>query len=792
MESMDRKQKQHILDLLYAFRTALEENFINTNFRKMVYTHLIFCDKLCHKYFSASHYAEYSELLKPLIDILLHLDWQNTANEKQNQISKLTAEIISALMEKLQKDKRDIKKEIVFLPYKASMWDCMDTVWQAAYEDKDSCNVHVVPIPYCTLTAEMQVDKWHCEENLPAYVPITHWQDMDLEKLHPDVIVIHNPYDGGNAVTSVDCRYWSTELKKYTDRLIYIPYYTASSLVSPNIIKSPGIANADYVVVDNENVKKQYERCYPVGSYAKDKFVPLGSPKIERALKTTKSDVPLPDEWAKIVGDKPVLLYNTSLGAMLRSSEYVCDKLRYVFKKYKNQRDIAFWWRPHPLMKDTLKSLRPNVYDEYCAIEKEYIQEDWGIYDDTPDMDRAITWGDCYYGDPSGVMNTYVETGKPVVEQCIGYTADNKENMDISVWGKAFCRVGDTVWLVHGKLNILLNYDIATEKLSFVTKLGQDIFVKNQYTEMDCVANKLYIIPGLGKEIICYDIGLEKLTTIDFPKQDEYEGALKFIGALCIKGKIFCIPNMYPYMLCIDGVTGNVEWFIDIEKIKRNAEILPSSYVNDTTVYKNRYLVSVICNTNRILIIDTEDRTCRLVQLGNRTYSSIAIIRERLFVGCAEEDVVCCYCMEDFSLQYIIQTNLHNVYQFDDERLIMDNANLLGWLIVDGDNQVVYSNKDGEPRDKSVMMDNNMRVINAAGQNISIDTNTNRLYIWDKKIAIKLSLRNAEHLDDAIFQGQTVCHEYPGLDIVTMLGNRKQNICTYNNVGEKIYDKLMK
>ena len=39
------------------------------------------------------------------------------------------------------------RREVVFLPYKASMWDSLESVWMAAEEDED-CDAYVVPIPY--------------------------------------------------------------------------------------------------------------------------------------------------------------------------------------------------------------------------------------------------------------------------------------------------------------------------------------------------------------------------------------------------------------------------------------------------------------------------------------------------------------------------------------------------------------------------------------------------------------------------------------------------------------------
>ena len=41
----------------------------------------------------------------------------------------------------------ETKVEVVFFPYKASMWDCMESVWRLLKEDS-AFECHVVPIPY--------------------------------------------------------------------------------------------------------------------------------------------------------------------------------------------------------------------------------------------------------------------------------------------------------------------------------------------------------------------------------------------------------------------------------------------------------------------------------------------------------------------------------------------------------------------------------------------------------------------------------------------------------------------
>ena len=69
------------------------------------------------------------------------------------QLEELTAKkYYKTLEEALIKAENEIarmpvRKEIVFLPYKASMWDSLESVYLAAKAD-ENCDAYVVPIPY--------------------------------------------------------------------------------------------------------------------------------------------------------------------------------------------------------------------------------------------------------------------------------------------------------------------------------------------------------------------------------------------------------------------------------------------------------------------------------------------------------------------------------------------------------------------------------------------------------------------------------------------------------------------
>ena len=63
--------------------------------------------------------------------------------------------------------------------------------------------------------------------------------------------------------------------------------------------------------------------------------------------------------------------------------------------------------------------MKPQLWEEYEKIVKQYKEEGWGIYDDSTDMDRAVVLSDGYYGDSSSVVIVYQKTGKPVMIQSV-------------------------------------------------------------------------------------------------------------------------------------------------------------------------------------------------------------------------------------------------------------------------------------------------------------------------------------------------------------------------------------
>ena len=381
------------------------------------------------------------EFLQSYCDELYEVSLVIAENNEPN-FNKLFKRIALKLKDVLYSIKNDIKvkQEIVFMPYKASMWDALESVWKAADEDPD-CDAYVVPIPYYDRKNDFSFGEMHYEgEDFPDYVPITHYNAYNLETRHPDAIYIHNPYDECNYVTSVDPKFYSSELKNYTDCLIYIPYFVLEEpnpndpLAIKNIAHfatTPGVINAHKVIVQSEAMREVYIKALiekygdtpELRNYFESKIFGTGSPKFDKVCNTKKEDIKIPDEWLKVIQKedgsyKKIILYNTSVSALLQHDKKMLSKIENVLKTfYENRDDVALLWRPHPLIKATIESMRPELWNDYKKIVDKYIDEGWGIYDDTPDLDRAIALSDIYYGDWSSVVQLCLKAEKIVMIQ---------------------------------------------------------------------------------------------------------------------------------------------------------------------------------------------------------------------------------------------------------------------------------------------------------------------------------------------------------------------------------------
>ena len=495
---------------------------------------------------------------------------------RQNHLANVN-KMLKNLRKELIRTENSVKNDIqvrttaVFLPYKASMWDSLESVWKAADEDTN-CDAYVVPIPYFDKNPDGSFREMHYEGNeYPKYVPITSWETYDIAAEHPDVIFIHNPYDEFNHVTSVPPMYYAKELKNFTDLLVYIPYFVMREInpADKESVKNvehfctvPAVVYADKVIVQSKEWRQIYidVMTQTMGNDTRQvwdgKILALGSPKMDKVRTTIREALEIPEEWLKII-EKPdgkwkkIIFYNTSVSALLRHSEKMLEKMKYVFETCKeNRNEVALLWRPHPLIKATIESMRPDLWLEYEKIVKEYIAEGWGIYDDTPDMNRAIQISDAYYGDPSSVVKLYQELNRPIVVQIVD--PEVVQSAADTAYFFNIAHDADKLWFVS-TARYFMSINKLTGEAAFIHWIEKQPWEKQPVLQGAIFEyeRSIYWIGNDKQDLHEYNIGNNEYTHWTLPEINEVD-LKSCVNSFLYDGKLCICRKMAPYIVTID------------------------------------------------------------------------------------------------------------------------------------------------------------------------------------------------------------------------------------------------
>lgn len=353
-------------------------------------------------------------------------------------VYRILQEQLQGIKEEFEKE-YDKKKKIVFIVDKAERWKSLKSVWKAAKEDKNSI-VSVIAVPYYYKRIDGSIIEEHYEKDLfPEEAEVLGYQEYDLKEYHPDVIFINNPYDEYNYFTSVHPYFYSSNLVQFTDKLIYIPWFTITELTREDergwqtmqhFVTMPGVVNADKVIVQSEQMKEAYVDYLTdwAGEDTKaiweEKISGMGSPLLDTE-DTSEDEIAemIPEEWKKVIykedgNRKRILLYSIGGSGFVERGIRAAEKLKSVLELVKeNSEEIAFVWYANLEMETTLKTSYPDLWKDYVQIMEEYRKQAWGIYVENPDWEMLVAIGDAYYGDGCALSQKMVMAEKPVMIQ---------------------------------------------------------------------------------------------------------------------------------------------------------------------------------------------------------------------------------------------------------------------------------------------------------------------------------------------------------------------------------------
>ena len=360
-------------------------------------------------------------------------------NLNADAVDKQFEEILDRLSVSVQKNIIE-RKVVVFLPYKAALWDSLESIWKTADEDPE-CDVYVIPLPYCEKEFDGTLGEIHYEGGqFPDNVPITSYETFDFALQHPDMIFFNNPYDEYNLATTVPPMFYSRELRKYTDNLVYIPWFVLDEIEENDMrgnismdyfCTMPGVVCADKVIVQSEQMRKAYIR--KLTEFAGEdtrpvwekKILGIGSPIYDKE-RERKNDLKIPADWEKVClkddgSLKKIVLYNTIPEVLLEHGNVMLDKIRSVLNIFREQKEeTALAWCANLSKSDYVKQMKPALWEEYQQLVQEYCNIGWGISCDlSKDNEREVILklGKAYYGDSDSVATLCRQSGMAVMIQ---------------------------------------------------------------------------------------------------------------------------------------------------------------------------------------------------------------------------------------------------------------------------------------------------------------------------------------------------------------------------------------
>lgn len=501
------------------------------------------------------------------------------------------------------------KYEMLFLPYKASMWDSMESIWASAIQDT-RYDVKVMPIPYIEKdeNGENGIVKWEGDQ-LPPYVEITSFLNYEIDKSHPEIIIIHNPCDEYNTVASVLPKYYSYELKKNTEILAYVPYYVTGGSQADSFYNLPSYEHIDFIFTQNDNFKEYFHKDF------NKKLVPLGSPKIDKVV-NNKFKLDTVDEDLNN-NEKKVILYNTSISSLLQEREKSIDKMKYVFDCFKDRKDVTLVWRPHPLTEATINSMAKELELKYKNLRDMFLNENIGILDKSSDVTKAVKSADAYIGEEtSSLVHLFGAQGKPIFLLENKLSSSSNQVMENNICFSDFIKFDKKLWFVHNFLPALFNYDIENQKLEFVKLLpfesGNTV---RSYCEIIKYKEKLILIPMSSSEICVYNIKTKEISTQEI-KQAKY---CNFMRGITYSNKLFMIPTAY------DAI---VEFDMEQEKVKYHSKCITKlkkvtgydggyNFMYGVVEIENKLYLSSV-QSNYILEFDMHNGKYMIYEVGDK------------------------------------------------------------------------------------------------------------------------------------------------------------------------------
>ena len=354
------------------------------------------------------------------------INYEESAESKYAECDEEVKDTFASISEAIDSEIVN-RRSVLFLPVKAKHFSSMRMAYEMETATPDT-DVYVMPLPYYykeydgSFKDEMHIDT---EEFIKANIPVTDYSRFDLSLLCPEKIYINSAYDEYNMAVSVDTRFYARIVKKYTEKLIYIPYFKLMEFDRANYpcwynmqyyCTVPGVVMADKVYVQSENTRKAY--IDKLNEWTGDeKYTDIWEQKIDVYNESCEEDS---EDELRDAGSKKTIVWFVSAGSLAEFGD------KYIEKAYRNldvfalsKDKLKVLLNSEPFLDEMIKNYSDELYKKWTGFIDEFNRSGIGeVVSQVEDQSvEALLKANAYYGDPSYICKDFILMKKPVMLQ---------------------------------------------------------------------------------------------------------------------------------------------------------------------------------------------------------------------------------------------------------------------------------------------------------------------------------------------------------------------------------------
>lgn len=349
------------------------------------------------------------------------------------------AENAEAIERKLNNSQRN---RVIFFTWKAEYWKYYEPYYREEIEA--GSEVLVVPMPYVRLTEERRHTAEYIEtEGFPEDVELTRFDEIDYSGVRISRTYIQYPYDDSNGATITRPFFYTESLRKYTDELIYIPWFELDEYgldderamyMMKYFARIPGIVKVDKIYLRHNQSWLKDMYVYDLTQWAGEETRQIWEDKFQVVafdFEISDNEVDKAIESQKITDEdkRKILLYYIGTGQVLADTEAEIRKISSNLTIFDGAGDrIKVKLFIEYGLIDNIKKYVPEKEKDLLTVINEYEGKEWCEVinaeqqldvNDRTSINAIIESVDAFFGDGGVLMHFAERAKKPVMMQNI-------------------------------------------------------------------------------------------------------------------------------------------------------------------------------------------------------------------------------------------------------------------------------------------------------------------------------------------------------------------------------------